>query len=248
MFLSNPRIFSLLAVSLSILLQACGSSQSNENRAISLTIETKSEFPFSTKEPEVYQGDFFQGDGTNEAHWFIARKGNKWRYDRFREMPWRTDIMNGTLYTLDHERKIYKEEGITPGAPVVTTSDGDYIDHITNSFFLGKEYREFDDLGVDAGLRKYQVRRKDTGKGDIFIYIDETSGMIVRQDFTMGNDESGTKRNFTFEIRNLKLEVDDSVFELPAGYRKVSRGEFSPLPKLGDKNVPPPPPVPKKAK
>lgn len=246
MFLSNPRPFFLLTISCVIFLQACGSSQGNENKPVSLTVETKSGFPFSTKEPEVYQGDFFQSDGTGESHCFIVRKGNKWRYDRFRDGPWRTEIMNETLYTLDHERRIYKEDSITPGAPFVTTSEGDHIGSITNSFF-GKEYREFDDLGVEAGLRKYSVRQKDTGKGDVFIFIDETSGMIVRQDFTIGDGVGSPKRNFTFEIRNLKLEVDDSIFQLPGGYRKVSRSEFSPIPKRNDKNIPPPlPPVPTK--
>jgi len=226
MFLSNPRSFLLLALFCATFIQACGSSPSNAIGPVSLTVETKGEFPFSTREPEVYQGDFFQSDGINESHHFVARKGNRSRYDRFRIGPWRTEIMNEAFYTIDHERKIYTEQSITPGSPEV----GEKHIGITNSFFLGKEYREFDDLGHEGGLRKYKVRQKDAAKGEVFIYIDEPSGMIVRQDFTIGNGEAGAKRNFTFEIRNLKLEVDDGVFQVPVGYRKVSQAEFSPPP------------------
>ena len=45
------------------------------------------------------------------------------------------------------------------------------------------------------------------------IIYDTTIKMIVRHEFDGG---------FAFEMRNFTLEVDDAIFQVPSGYRKVS--------------------------
>ncbi len=220
MFLSNPRNYFLLSVFFALILQACGSSAGNDNRPVSMTTQTRSEFPFSTKEPEVYQGDFVVSVGKNESRWFVARKGEKARFDIFsgneRSV---TRLTTENIYVVDHRKKVYA------AAPAGSDSTG-FADGITENFFRGKAYREFEDLGLDGELKKYKVREDPSGKDKIFIYVDQASGMIVKQEFTGQNGEAGSPFSYIYEIRNLKLDVDDSMFAIPEGYRKVSWDEY----------------------
>ena len=60
----------------------------------------------------------------------------------------------------------------------------------------------------------------------MFVSVDTSSGLMVRQEFLAQNREGETQPNVIFELRNLKLDVEDGVFQLPAGFRKVSKEEF----------------------
>ena len=216
MFLSNPRKFFLLASSFALVLQACGSSPGNENRPAFVPVETKSEFPFSTKEPEVYQGDFVVIAGGNETRWFMARRGDNWRFDTFYGTERLiTEMNSGQIYHIDHQQKLYAS------AP----SSGMIARPATN-FFSGKQYHEFEMTSEEVGIVRYRVKNSDALTDEILISIDKASGMIVRQEFTGRNTETGLPVSYVYEIRNLKLEADDSVFAIPAGYRKVTWEEF----------------------
>ena len=154
MFLSNPRKFFLIAGFLALILQACGSSAGNENKPVFLTVEKKSEFPFSTKEPEVYQGDFVVGNGNWEEKWFIARKGEKFRID-FRlgtDSMW-TEIKSDKIYSVSQTRRIYAE--VSGGE--FPQNDSTALNFLKDTFFTGLEYRDFDDLGRDGFLKKYNL-------------------------------------------------------------------------------------------
>ncbi|MFM9905719.1 MAG: hypothetical protein ACKVQJ_14240 [Pyrinomonadaceae bacterium] len=190
---------------------------------MSLTGATASEFPFSTKEPETYQGDFIATAGQTGDRTFVARKGDKWRFDIYNGADLSlTQIRNDKLYVVDHQKKVYAAMPENPDAVSHNVHD------ITAVLFNGKEYRDFDEIGRESGLIKYKVRATKYSKGDIFISIDLASGMIVREEFadSIGENEEQPADSFIFEIRNLKLEVDDSVFAIPAGYRKVTWDEY----------------------
>ena len=213
MFLSNPRKSFLLLVFFASILQACGGPQTAQNKDISLTGDTKSEFPFSTREPEVYQGDLVTTSGEGQDHYFVARKGDKWRYDIFRGADIAmSQIRSDKLYGIDHRKKTYWE------IPEQRAAGGD-INDITRNFFRGHEYHNFDEIGRDGTLIKYKVRDAGDSKGDVIITIDTASGVIVKHEFMSRVKQ---QPDFVYEVRNLKMEVDDSVFVLPAGYQKVA--------------------------
>ena len=216
MFLSNPRKFFLLASSIALILQACGSSPGNENKPAFVLIETSSEFPFSTREPDVYQGDFVVRTGANETRWFMARRGDQWRFDTFygneRSI---SELKTDRIYHIDHQQKLY---AAAPESGMMAPP--------TTNFFNGKQYHEFEEIGGEGGTVQYKVRNSDALNDEILISIDKASGMMVRQEFTVRNSEAGFDVNYVYEIRNLKLEADDSVFAIPAGYRKVVWEEF----------------------
>jgi len=221
MFLSNPSRIFLLTLICATFLTGCGSSTEGPGKQVSSTDERQNQFPFPSVEPAVYQGDFFMNDGSRESHWFIARKGDKYRIDLFHTELWRSEIINDKVYSIDHKKRLYQEMPGPGSAPSETT-----IGNVTSTFFGPREYREFEDLGVEGNLRKYRVRPLTGSRDEIFIYIDQPSGLIVRQEFTVGG-ENGPAGSSRFEIRNLKLEVDDSVFAVPAGYTHVSADDFA---------------------
>ncbi len=219
MFLSNPRNPFLLALFFATLFQACSSSGANTNKLISLTAETKSEFPFSTIEPDVYKGEVVVTTGQLEKKWFVARRADQWRLDVVgANGPVISQLKTDRLYQIDHRKKLY-------AADDAAESDPAPINELTANIFRGKEYRDFDDLGRDGALRKYKIRETESSKGDILIYVDEASGIIVRQEFFEGKADDN-QVSYVYEIRNLKLDVDGSVFAIPAGYRKVSWDEY----------------------
>ncbi len=204
-----------------IFAQACASARSDESKPVTTGVEVKSEFPFSTREPEIYQADFYVG-GDDTYHRHIARKGGKWRLDFFRNGQLSvTHLIADKVYSIDHVKRLY---AVRENSSALETGFGD----TTFSFFKWKEHLEFEKIGVEENLSKYRVR-EGSSKDDIFIYVDETSGMIVRQEFKVRAwDGSESATNFVYEIKNLRIEVEDMVFEVPDGYRKVALTELWP--------------------
>ncbi|HEX3101232.1 MAG TPA: hypothetical protein VHQ01_05550, partial [Pyrinomonadaceae bacterium] len=170
-------------------------------------------------EPETFQADLVMTSGKDEDHWFVARKGNKWRYDIFRRGDRLiSQLSSDKLYYIDHQKKSYWE------MPVSSNPGGEpgYFSELTRNFFRGEEHREFDEIGRENGQIKYKVRETDQSAGEIFIYIDAASGVMVKQEFTAKKSENSAEPpvSFVYEVRNLKMDVDDSVFDIPQGYRK----------------------------
>ena len=227
MFLSNQLNFFFVAGLCVLILQGCGSSQTAENKDISLVTESKSEFPFSTKEPAVYQCDFVISNGKDEDRWFAARKGDKWRYDLFHGPErWMSQLRTDKLYLVDYQKKVYSEIPERGNA----ASDPGYFDSLTRNIFRSGEHREFDEIGRDGNLIKYKVRETVQSTGEILIYIDAASGMMVKQQFTAskGMTDADSPMSYVYEIRNLNMDVDDSVFDIPQGFKKTGWANGTP--------------------
>lgn len=232
MFLSNPRKSFLLTVSLALIFQACGSSTSNVNAPASLSGDNKSEFPFSTKEPEVYQGDIVISGNNKEDHYFVARKGDRSRIDYFPNTEkWRIEIRADKSYLLTPAAKVYVEN-----AEVGSPSP---IDHLGRQYFIGVEQREFEELGKDGNSIKYRVKPTDQSRYEIVLWVDQTNNMIVKEELTERFYSSGGEPyKFVYELQNLKLDVNDSIFEVPTGYRKVLVGSGNTTSKQKSLNQP----------
>jgi hypothetical protein len=221
MFLSNLFRAFLLAAVCACLLQGCGSTQSNQTTHAPVPVERKGEYPFETREPDTYRGEFVI-DGREGDRTVVTRKGDRWRRDHYHEGEIMfTELKSDKLYAIDHKRKIYAE------AP--STIAKDPFNEMTFDYFKGKGYREFDEVGRSGSIVKYKVRQTPEMKDDVFLDFDETSGLIVRQEFKGHSTDANTPAaNYLFEIRNLTLTVDDSNFELPAGYQKIDWDKYQP--------------------
>ncbi len=211
MFLSNlPRPF-LLGIAFTLVMQACGSSQPNVNKEVSLTGESSSEFPFAVKEPDVYQADVILTAGGTETRWTVARNGEKWRTDIYAGADMIVSLLRSDkLYNVDHRKKTFSEMNEKSGS-------GE-IGGIARSFFRGYELNDFDETGREGNIVKYRVRPVVKRPGSIVISIDTASGMMVKQEFFAADGSP----EYVNELRNLKLSVDDSTFAIPAGYQKIA--------------------------
>jgi hypothetical protein len=212
----------LFIIAFLLLLQGCGSTQTRTNKDISLGGDATQRFPFPTKEPEVYQGDFVVGNGVTEEQYFVARKGDKWRFDIRRDNALSTtQLRSDKVYSIDHTKKTY---AVLPYAQE-KDFDANYLNNLTWGFFRGANYIDYEEVGRGGGQIKYRAKTYKDSKAEVLITIDEATGIMVRQEITGQKDktEQGSPANYIYEVRNLKTDVDDSVFEIPTGYRQVSR-------------------------
>ncbi len=219
MLLSNRPTLYVLTCIFALFSLSCGSGPATQNSNLALSPSSQSEFPFSTKEPETFQAEFVVTSGGSAKRWFLARDGSRWRFDIYKGAELAsTQLRTDKVYLIDHLKKIYSEETQTPGIREAP-------DPILSAFYRGREFHKFEAIGSGDGLAKYRVVPGEDSKEDIFIYIDEPSGMIVKQEFYAGAGDQASIA-YLYEVRGLKLSVDDGVFDLPNGYRLVKLDEF----------------------
>ena len=177
--------------------------------------------PFSTAEPDTFQCQVVRSDGEHEQKTFFARKGEAWRFDLSdKEIFLRID----KYYRINSEKKIYAE---LPEGDASTTPP-DFLSDMTFSVLKEKRGAKFETLGREGGLVKYSVKLDDSANAKAVIYADETSGLIVREEFFSldGQSDETAKPVFIFELRDLKMNVDDNVFAIPAGYKKLEWKDY----------------------
>lgn len=220
MFLSNPVKYFLGCGLVCTIFSACGFWQNDANQRVPLVPEAKSDVPFSTKEPDTFQGEFVRGSGENLEHSYFARKGGKWRLDAENSG---SVLQTDNTYKVLHDEKIY---AVMPVAQSSAAAPG-FVNDLTIRLLRTRDYTEFEDLGRDGDFKKYRAVIAESGSSEILIDVDTVSGMIVKQEFRSLDANWEMVPLFTFELRNLSLEVDDSVFEIPKRYRKVSPAEFA---------------------
>jgi len=225
MFLSNPRKLILAIAIVSVLLTACGSKPSTTSRDISPVDVTSERFPFPTKESQEYQGNFVVSDGSTEMQYFVARKADKWRFDiNSNGSPKTTQVRTDKVYLIDHVNKTYAIEAFAD----LEDFDTSYFNSLTWGFFRGANYIEYEEIGRNGNLISYKAKTLKGQKNDVLISVDATTGIMMRQEITSDKDRDakGVPIRYTYEVRDLKVEVDDSVFEIPSGYRSTVRSKI----------------------
>jgi hypothetical protein len=215
MLLSNPQA---AAVALSILIiTAAGCSWLRNSEPVSLTptivAPPETGLPFETKEPEVYQADFVTAVAGSETRSHFARKDGKWRLDTYvGETMSRSIIQSDKLVYLDHKKKQYSESPVSAPDP-----QPQFIADLTTSLLSEQQPAKFEDLGAEGTLERYRVT-VDGANATSTIIFDTANKMVVRYEIEGG---------FVFEMRNFTLKVDEAIFAIPTGYRKIAWTAFS---------------------
>ncbi len=209
---------------------SCGYWQRNPDPtpAPFIADEVKNGIPFASKEPEVYQAEIvltnYAGGEKSERVLFTARRGDKLRFDCENKI---SSLQSGEdiRFLIYNGKKIYAESQTNSAA------SGDVVnaakDFLTVEWLNEKHGAKFENLGAENGLTKYLVSLADAPNknSETFIFVDENLKIPVRQEFyTISGGQKVLV--FSMEIRNLRLEADDKLFELPKDYRKVSSNEF----------------------
>lgn len=187
--------------------------------------EDKSDLPFSTREPDVYQARVVTTAGESERTVFSARNGAKRRYDlNYGEKNPVVWIRADKEYILLPEKKAYTEQIPGQGESALAAE----LESLTVGWLTVKTPAEFASAGAETGIKKYRSKLSGSDASEILLSIDETSGLPVKQEFYRVN---GAERVlvYTVELRDLRLEAPDDLFAIPAGYRKVSMQELRKL-------------------
>ncbi len=222
MFLSNPAKFFLASILLFFVFAGCRFWQNNQNTSVPLISETKDEFPFSTKEPEIFQAEIVVTSGDTERKTFIARNGERRRIDyNFGEENQHSVLQTDKEYVISNRKKIYAE--ILPRSRLSANQTPQ--NDLTSELLNRRDYAKFEKLGREDNLTRYRVRINESDASEILIYVDETIGIPVKQEFFSVNGEQKTLQ-YSVEMKNFKLETGDKLFAIPAGFRKVSIDEF----------------------
>ena len=213
MFLSNQQA---AAIAFSLLLVTAAGCSWLRSDPVALTptavAPPETGIPFETKEPETYQADLVTSAAGAETRSHFARKAGKWRMDTFAgEKETRSMIQTDKLVYLDHVTKTYSEPPVTGPDPRPP-----FVADLTTSLLNEKQPAKFEKLGTDGALERYSVTI-DGSNASSTIVFDTAIKMVIRHEFSGG---------FAFEMRNFTLEVDDAIFGVPAGYRKVAWNVF----------------------
>lgn len=201
--------------------------------------------PFPTKEPERYQAKMVTSGSlggqtasipglsalTNQQV-SVSRDGDKRRVDT--EMLPGVKIVYLQLasgrYVLYPAKKIYAEIKMDGSDNPLNSATGVPSDFspgkLINEAPAGAKYEKLGTEDVNGRMTtKYRVTTSGsdttTAATETIIWADESLGMPIKVEST---SKDGAK--FTMEMRDIKLEVDAGLFELPKDYQKVEQSEL----------------------
>jgi len=214
MFLSNPVKIFHAAWLLSIVFAGCSLWRGDSNPRTTLASSPTNEFPFSLREPEIFQAEIVIRTGENERHILIARNLNQRRidYDAGTDQQ-RSVIVTDKEYVLTFKRKEYTERPLTSDLSSVDST-------LTGQLMTAREYSEFEEIGRDGSVIRYQGRINEGSASEIMIFYDQSIGLPVKQEFYSIEGESRVLQ-YSFELRGFKTDVDASVFQIGKEFRKV---------------------------
>ena len=177
--------------------------------------------PFSTAEPETFQCDVVRSDGDHEQRTFYARKGISSRFDI---SSGETVLQTDRSYRLNNEKKIYAE--LPAGDP--SAIEPDFLADMTFSALKQNRNAKVEALGKDGELSKYSVTLEGSDTAKAIVYVDEKNGLVMKEEFfsTKEQADESAKPLFVFELRNVKMDVDDRVLRIPAGYKKLAWSDY----------------------
>jgi hypothetical protein len=217
---ASKKNFAVFALLLLISGAGCRFFQSsNSNTPKPFTPEEiKSDIPFSTKEPEIFQMEIVITSTGTENKKFIARSRNSRRFDyNFGAKNQVSVVQADKIYTILADKKIYTETAFGQNFP----AQNDW----TSEWLNAKTDAEFTKIGTENNLTQYRVSFGETAKSEMLIFVDETLQMPIKQEFY--SLENGLKTlTMTIELRNFKAEAASDLFAVPKDFKKVAAEEF----------------------
>lgn len=222
----------VLSVALAGCFSSCSSKSvpnatapNNDSQSISSTP------PFQTREPDKYQAvrttTFVDSSGhSTTTKTMIARDGVLRREETDAIVLLDTDKGR---FLLQPQAKIYADTqptSTTPASPDPQETDVS-AEGLLHQEPISTRYEKVGEEVVSGrNTTKYRATVNISGAGSVsssetLIWIDEKLGMPIKSE-TKGNDGSQT----LIELSNILLEVDESLFKIPADYKKVAIEEL----------------------
>lgn len=192
--------------------------------------EIPTNIPFQTKEPETYEAEFvvssISGDEKSIKKTFTAKSGTKYftTFNRGEKSAFST-LRNetGSVFLISDDKKVFAEE--QQSAVSQPENEESVRNFLMTEWLNGKTNVAFDELETVNSVTSFRVNLDSAQNTEILVYVDENLKMPIKQEFY---SLSGGERKLLFlsEIVNFKTPADEKYFQLPAGYKKVSRAEF----------------------
>jgi hypothetical protein len=199
-------------------------NDANSSVAPPVAEDLKSEIPFSTKEPERFQAEIVVTAGALERRTFMARSGAQRRYDfNFGQPNQLTALATDKNYLILPARRIYAEN-IAAG----NGAADEWAEFLTSEWLSARTEAGFEKLETAGNVTKYRVSLERSDSSEIFVFVDETLQIPVRQEFYAVGGGQKTL-TYAFELKNLKLETDAGLFSVPADFKKVSAEQLQKL-------------------
>lgn len=189
-------------------------------------IGSKSRIPFETKEPEIYRCEIvvttFGLGKKSERIVKAARNGSKLRYI----YPSGVSFLKtgeGENYLIQTEARIYVASSKIPAN---LSKNGVTFEDFPTTEWLNKRIgAKFESLGAEKGLAKFRVVLDESIYSEIVIFVDENYRLPVKQEY-YSIDGSQKTLVSVIELRDIRLETDDTMFELPKEFKQVTLNEF----------------------
>ncbi len=244
--LRHISLGALLIISIVLTGAACRrAAESNANgnsaNASANADELRATPPFPTKEPARYQATRIvssnpgqqaantQGFSTpTNQQTFVARDGEKRREEMWMLPGVKVTYLqiSSGRYVLYPEKKLYAEIKLDGSNSANSTSQSvpsDFgPDKLVKGAHIGARYEKLGTEEVNGRMTtKYRVSGPQEEGSETIIWADESLGMPVKFESTSKN---GAK--YSMELRDIKQEVDATLFELPKDYQKVEHREL----------------------
>lgn len=198
------------------------SSNSNSQIQSNNTPEIISEIPFATQEPENFQAQIVVS-GETESKTLVTKSGSKRRYDYAFGEKNQVSVLQlepNKQVVICQNKKLYAESSKYENG-FATTSEN-WTDFLTTEWLNQKTEAKFENLGDENGLTKYRV---SFDASETLIFVNENFKIPVKQEFYSIEGEERILR-LAVEWQNLKLQADETLFEIPKDFRKVSMAEL----------------------
>lgn len=206
--------------------------------------------PFATREPDQYQATRIITTVSTDAdavqreqattRILIARAGDKRREDYDNDTDFRTsyiELPTGTFVLL-HSKKVYAEIKPASGKSPVINQDGaersdSGADFSPNTLLNEANGARYEKLGSEKldnrPVTKYRVMataatNETAAPIATLIWIDEALGMPIKSETK--NSDGNHHEMVTTELRDIQLQVDLKLFELPADFRRVEESQL----------------------
>ena len=215
MFLSTLAKIFPAAWLLSIVFAGCGVWRSNENSAITFASPPKSEYPFPTSEPRIFQADIVIRAGETERRMFIARSGENRRidYDAGTENH-KAVLITDKEYLLYFKRKAYTER-------TIASDPASLYEPLTGHLLNTRGFADFEEMDRNGSVVEFRARLNEGTASEVVIAYDETVGLPVKQEFY--SIEGGQRAlRYSVELQNFRADVDAAFFQIPSDLRRTA--------------------------
>ncbi len=200
--------------------------------------------PFATKEPDKYSAKIVFAFRYDEAAsnfveqtYFVARDGSNRRLDFEAGDKQISSIQraDGKQILLLSKQKVWVELNAAPDKndlKMLTNQPDDFsLTHFLSAKPVGAT---FSAVGKEEVLNrqttKYQldfgpVTTAENIRTETFVWADESLGLPIRTEIDAIENGAPTGAQNIVELREIKTEVEPQIFDVPAGFRKITTQE-----------------------